>query len=560
MNYLTEKWIATDISFTTTKTYNKLEQFYVIMDVEFINRDSKKTYNIPCFWDGENIFKARFAPTELGIWDFTTKCETDESLNGIKGTVECTEYTGDLELYKHGFIKAVSGTKYFVYDDGTPFFYLGDTHWNMFTEEFDSAGDHAIGIETDSHFKYIVKKRISQGFNMYQSEPLGGFNLDAGFSEDSLKEFQHADKYFKYLADNGITHANAQFFFCTRITEEFFNDGNKLEILARYWCARYSAYPVMWTLAQECDNDMYDEHHPGRTWWNYANNPWVKVAEFMHKYDAYNHPLSGHQESAIWTTITGEGAYFPKKSNGGRSVFADDDVSARCGHDWWATQWKHPVYKLPHALSAKEYWNSPKVAINYEDFYCNLWTNNFGARSRAWISILSGLFGYGYGAADIWLYKGSFEMDRDAIRMDGYTTITIAEKNIPWSESVELESAYQVGYMKRFFESFDWWKLVPDFDNKVSFTPEDDITLYACATIKNDLYVIYLFSTDTKSGVIGNMDADSTYTLQWYNPRTNEYSDTTTIKANTTDNNGSPAYELKERPDVNDWVALIKKT
>ncbi len=559
MNYLTEKWIATDISFTTTKTYNKLEQFYVIMDAEFINRDSKKTYNIPCFWDGENVFKARFAPTELGIWDFTTKCETDESLNGIKGTVECTEYTGDLELYKHGFIKAVSGTKYFVYDDGTPFFYLGDTHWNMFTEEFDSAGDHAIGIETDSHFKYIVEKRISQGFNMYQSEPLGGFTLDAGFSENSLKEFQHADKYFKYLADNGITHANAQFFFCTRITEEFFNDGNKLEILARYWCARYSAYPVMWTLAQECDNDMYDEHHPGRTWWNYANNPWVKVAEFMHKYDAYNHPLSGHQESAIWTTITGEGAYFPKKSNGGRSVFADDDVSARCGHDWWATQWKHPVYKLPHALSAKEYWNSPKVAINYEDFYCNLWTNNFGARSRAWISILSGLFGYGYGAADIWLYKGDFEMNRDAVRMDGYTTITIAEKNIPWSESVELESAYQVGYMKRFFESFDWWKLVPDFDNKVSFTPEDDTTLYACATIKNDLYVIYLFSTDTKSGVIGNMDANSTYTIQWYNPRTNEYSDTTTIKANTTDNNGSPAYELKERPDENDWVALIKK-
>lgn len=559
MNYSTEKWIAIDLSFNTTKSYCDLEQFYVIMDAVFTNRDSKKTYTIPCFWDGESVFKARFAPTELGIWDYVTKCQSDDSLNGISGIVECKEYTGDLKLYKHGFIKSVLGTKYFVYDDGTPFFFLGDTHWNMFTEEFDEAGDHAVGIETDSHFKYIVQKRIAQGFNVYQSEPLGGFKLDNGFNEGSLKEFQHADKYFKYLADNGITHTNAQFFFCTRITEEFFNDGNKLEILARYWCARYAAYPVMWTLAQECDNDMYDEHHPGKTWWNYANNPWVTVAEFMHKYDAYNHPLSGHQESAIWTTITGEGAYFPKKSNGGRSVFADDDVSERCGHDWWATQWKHPVYRPPHALSAKEYWNSPKVAINYEDFYASFWTNDFGARSRAWISILSGLFGYGYGATDIWLYKGSWEMDRDAIRMDGYSTITKEEKNMPWSQSVELPSAYQVGYMKAFFESFKWWTLVPDFDNKVSFCPEADDTLYACATIDNSLYVIYLYSTDKNSGIVGNMDADAEYTLSWYNPRTNEYLESQKIKADITDSNGKPAYKLEERPDENDWIALIKK-
>ena len=347
---------------------------------------------------------------------------------------------------------------------------------------------------------------------------------------------------------------------CNKAIKEYIKlFGQLLEMLTRYWVARYCAYPVMWTLAQECDNDMYDELHPGNLWWNYKNNPWVTVAEYIHKYDPYQRPLSGHQESAIWTTITGEGAYFSKKSNGGRSVFADEDVSERCGHSWWATQWKHPVYKLPHALSAKEYWNSPKVAINYEDFYCNLWTNNFGARSRAWISILSGLFGYGYGAADIWLYKGGFEMDRDAVRMDGYSTITIAEKNIPWSESVELESAYQVGYMKNFFESFEWWRLVPDFDNKVYFCPEDDATLYACATVDNSIYVIYLYGNDLKCGMVGNLEGEKEYSFRWYNPRTNEYKEEVIIKANTTDLNGKPAYLITSKPDEEDWVALITK-
>ena len=147
MNYSVEKWLTVDIPFKTTKSYNNVEPFYVVMDAEFIHTKTNKTYIIPCFWDGENTFKARFAPTELGSWTFTTKCETDDSLNGLSGTVECTEYAGDLELYNHGFVKSVLGTKYFVYDDGTPFFYLGDTHWNMFKEEFDEAVyDEQVGM------------------------------------------------------------------------------------------------------------------------------------------------------------------------------------------------------------------------------------------------------------------------------------------------------------------------------------------------------------------------------------------------------------------------------
>ena len=304
-----EKWLVTEISFTASQSYDFTNGFYVYMDALFTHCDTKRTYNIPCYWDGANVFTVRFAPTETGVWDYVTSCDSDPSLNGLSGGVECIEYSGDLPIYKHGFVKTVKGTKYFMYDDGTPFFYLGDTHWNMFKEEFDEPGEHAIGIETDSHFKYIVQRRLEQGFTVIQSEPLSHFHLDKGFVEGSLAEFRHADKYFKYLADVGMVHTNAQLMFSKAITQELVNDGNTLETMCRYWAARYQAFPVMWTLSQECDNDMYDENHPGMLWWNYANNPWVTVAEFVHKYDAYNRPLSGHQESAIWTTVTGKGEF-----------------------------------------------------------------------------------------------------------------------------------------------------------------------------------------------------------------------------------------------------------
>ena len=558
---VTDTWVALELAFESTATYNsaKVEQFYVDMDVVFTHRASGESLTIPSFWDGSNVFAVRFAPTQAGLWDYKTVCSTDESLDGIIGTVGSNTYLGELDVYKHGFVKT-DNKKYFVYDDGTPFFYLGDTHWNMFTEEFDSAGDHAGDIQTDSHFKYIVDKRIEQGFTVYQSEPIGApFNVTAGFTRRALSGFKEADKYFAYIAEKGLTHANAQFFFTSDFTKELANDQAEVEQLCRFWVARYGAYPVMWTLSQECDNDLYKGNKGDSLWWDHTNNPWLKVAEYLHKYDAYSHPLSGHQEGSRYTSVTGRGTDIENKTNNGASIFLSDEVTEATGHDWWAAQWKFRLTKLGYAENAKDYWESSKVAINYEDNYCYLWTKDFGARARGWISFLYGFFGYGYGAADIWLYKGTYEMDIDSFH-DGYDIVTVEDKKKTWADAVEFESAYQVGYMRQFFESFDWWNLVPDFEDHNSFMPMTQQTTYACATIGNDTYVLYFYNrTSRYTGWISNMDGDATYTLKWYNPRTNEFTSSTEITPNTTDINGKPAYKLEDKPDGYDWVVLVTK-
>ena len=90
-------------------------------------------------------------------------------------------------------------------DDGTPFFYLGDTHWTMPKEEFDSAGPNAGDIETNSHFRYIVDRRAAQGFTVYQSEPLyGQINVsDGDITLMDIAAFQNLDRYFKYIDEKG---------------------------------------------------------------------------------------------------------------------------------------------------------------------------------------------------------------------------------------------------------------------------------------------------------------------------------------------------------------------
>lgn len=554
---LTETWRAIELTFKTEKKYNtsKNEAFDVIMDVVFKNQATGTTLTLPCFFNGGKDFCVRFAPTEYGIWEYKTVCESDESLNGLTGTIGANIYKGDLDIYKHGFVKT-NGSKYFVYDDGTPFFYLGDTHWNMFAEEFDSKGPYAGELQTDSHFKYIVNKRLSQGFTVYQSEPLGAsFNLTNGLDSRDISGFKAADRYFQYLAEVGLVHANAQFFFSSSMTKDIFENEAYLEQMSRYWVARYAAYPVMWTLAQEIDNDCYFERNSGQQY-SFLNNPWVKVAEYIHRYDAYKHPLTGHQENTGATTVTGAGTGSNVSGNG-VSVFVLPEVTEKTGHDWWGAQWSPSLTGQADSNVAKDYWKSPKVAVNYEGRYCYLWTKNFGARAQGWISYLSGMFGYGYGAADIWLYKSSYNMDVDS--RDGIDTITVADKaRYQWPEAVEFESAYQMGYMRNFFSYLPWWTLVPDFNDKNYFSAKNG-GVYTCATAGNTLYVVYLYNRSTATGYLLGMDENASYTVQWFNPRTGEY----TLISQEVKNNSSigthPAYEVPQKPDNEDWVLLATK-
>ena len=61
--------------------------------------------------------------------------------------------------------------------DSTPFFYLGDTHWNIPANSYEN-------------FKTIIDKRVEQKFTVIQSEPLGtGYTLSNGFSASDLLGF-----------------------------------------------------------------------------------------------------------------------------------------------------------------------------------------------------------------------------------------------------------------------------------------------------------------------------------------------------------------------------------
>jgi hypothetical protein len=229
-------------------------------------------------------------------------------------------------------------------------------------------------------------------------------------------------------------------------------------------------------------------------------------------------------------------------------------------HDWWGVQWRPEIGRQTDFAIPKGYWimGEEKVAINYESRYEYLYTKEFGNRVAGWTSFLCGMYGYGYGVADMWLYKGNYSFDSDS--SDGFETVTMAEKPIKWSETVFLPSGDQMTYMRGFLEAAGWWKLLPRFDEGVYYQDIDiQKDFYVCATDENNVYVVYLYSKSvTAGGNLANMDKDATYTAQWFNPRTGIY---TLIDAKVvpTEHDGTYIYSVPDKPEADDMVLLVTK-
>ena len=509
-----------DISITKEQKEQSFND--ITLDVTFSGPDNT-TMVVPAFWDGGNTWKVRFAPTKTGTWTYLTSCSdtTDGDLHNIMGRINCVPYTGNLDIYKKGFVRTQENEKYFVYDDGTPFFYIGDTHWGMPYEPYDEM------------FTTLVDDRVEKGFTVYQSEPLEvSYNLNDGLTDSDIEGFRDLDRRFEYIANAGLVHANAQLIWVMDLEKEIYTD-EYIDQLARYWVARYSAYPVMWTTAQEIDQNQYGK---------FVGDQWKKVFEAIHKYDPYQHPQTAHQENTGSTTAN-------------NSAYKDLP-----GYTWFAAQWSPRKNGLVDFKIAREYWDTNIPAVMYEGHYENLWTNQFGARMQGWVAYLSGMFGYGYGTQDIWYYNNAFGKDTETQLFE--ITITKDMKNVSWTESKDFETSVQLGtYMRNFFESLEWWKLTPRFDDETWFdnggTDKGETTTdgswYTVATIDNDTYVVYFYNNkNQKTGQLRNMD-DVPYTAQWYDPTSGQYEEIGVF----TPQGG--IWDIPDKPDHDDWVLCVSK-
>ena len=534
-DFTAEQWRVAEIPLTSSVTYAD----------PFNNVDVTATFTgpggvvlvRPGFWDGTNTWRIRFAPTVVGQWSMTTAC-TDPANSGLQGVargIQCNAYTGTNAIFQHGFLKVSPNGRYFTYADGTPFIYLGDTHWLYLHERFQTSNVPGVASE----FKYTVDKRVAQGFTVFQSEaihiPHGGVHTNAdeelqadltdGLTAADLPGFWNSDQKFAYLADHGLVHANGFITWTGEPANNAIYTTNYMARLGRYWAARYGAYPVLWTTAQELDPNVYGLYN------STTIGLWYAGAQAVATNDAYAQPLGVHMQS------NGNGMNSPADSWWGGKPY----------HKWWPMQLQGEIDGtiLPFVQS---FWtNVPaKPIVLYESMYEDFWTTTDGARSDAYKAFQWGMCGYGYGANGVW------NDTYDYSNSDWGTAYYMPGSYLKWYDGANLLGAAQLTYLKNFYTALNWWNLTPRFNDPAwgSFADPNESLL---SSDSNTTYVVYFFGSASGTGTLKGMAPGIPYEASWFNPRTGIYTDIGGFTPT------AGQWTAPVTPDSNDWILLVKQ-
>ena len=124
------------------------------------------------------------------------------------------------------------------------------------------------------------------------------------------------------------------------------------------------------------------------------------------------------------------------------------------------------------------------------------------------------------------------------------------------------------GHMREFFEKTEWYNLIPRFDNRAYFVPANNVYYSYASNENNTEIVVYFYSfTDEsvaqkantkfyggiKTGTVGNLVPNGSYTCQWFDPISVEYSEKcefTATKLGT--------YYIGNKPQATDMILYIK--
>ncbi|HEY9095433.1 MAG TPA: DUF5060 domain-containing protein, partial [Hydrogenophaga sp.] len=225
----------------------------VHLDVHF-SRPDGKTLVVPAFWAGDNGWKVRYSSGLPGEHHYLTQCrDTDNhDLHGLRGVVSVSTHSEDNPLLRHGAPQVAADRRHFCHEDGTPFFWLGDTWWLGLTQR----------LAWPDEFQALAADRKAKGFSVVQLvaglypdmpafDPRGasasGFPWQADFTTINPAFFDEADTRIAHLVERGLCP-------CILGTWGYYLPWLGAEKMKQHWryvMARWGAYPVVWVAAGE---------------------------------------------------------------------------------------------------------------------------------------------------------------------------------------------------------------------------------------------------------------------------------------------------------------------
>jgi hypothetical protein len=435
----------------------------VTLDVVFVDPAGREL-RVPAFWDGSNVWKARYSSPIVGRHTFRSECSNvhDAGLNGITGNVMVKPYTGANPLYIHGPLQVSENHRYLQYHDGTPFFWLGDTWW--------------MGLSHRMHWPEDIKKlaadRKEKGFNviqivaglypdMFAFDPRGaneaGYPWETNYTRINPKYFDAADVRLEYLVDQGFTP-------CLVGAWGYFMPWMGVDKMKQHWrylIARYGAMPMVWCAAGEANLPWYlakgfpyDDRQ--------QVHDWTEVMRYIRATDPFHHLLTIHP--------TGIGRLSARHATDDSGLLDIDALQTPHGE-------RDAVAPTVHTVR-QSYADKPVMPVIDIEASYEMLNNQIHAewtRQMFWLCLMNGAAGHTYGANGIWQVNRRNDPHGKSPHGGNYGTI-------PWDDAMNLPGSGQVGLGKKFLEQYPWQQFQPH-PEWAQFAREGKLSMRECSWI-----------------------------------------------------------------------------
>lgn len=540
-------WSIGEMAFETRGTY-AWDRFP--LQAELQGPEAEDRLTLDACWDGERRWIVRYTLPRTGEWRWRLAGEAaGDVLGAAEGIVRCIEAAPEDAARNpnlRGHVRVSPNGRYFVYADGTPLFWVGDTNWNMM----------GAACGRDGPFRTYVEDRLRKRFNVIQTQMFNMLVKNEGglpfpsytrenpcFDELNPAFFRGVDARMQAVWEAGFTVA-AHPTWIGKHAPVLPQDALRT---TRYLLARYGAFNLLWSLSGEYQYSYPVNDKPG--FW--TADDWRRLGREAAARNPYRHPITVHPSSryrpndpATWAPEA--------RTQSSSGEFHDEPW---LDFNWTQTGHLESMLWFVPYRQEEDYHRTPvKPVLHSEGWYERHGRGGrtgdvYDTRWQAWVAVLSGSCGHTYGAEGVWAF---YDLERpDApLPYDTYEPVS-------WQEGLALPGSDNLAPFRRTFESIAWWTLQPHRDwvridgRTPSIRRLDDPH---CAAAPGRLYVVYVPRGNAGAALELSHLGPNRYAARWVHPRTGA----STAIGLAADATGEGVWTAPPVPDASDWALVLE--
>jgi hypothetical protein len=191
---------------------------------------SGKVHEVEGFYDGEQTWKVRFMPDEIGRWQWFIRSEPPDEQLSASGKFECVQskLRGPLQVHPQN-------PSWFAFTDGTPVYLLAFHLWNLDAMDEGTLAK-TLDFLKEQGFNAIVGPHLSPERTVWEKLPNGKI----AFDRFDLSVWQGLDRALRLTAERGMVVIPFSIIGGTNRLPKA--PPNALDLLLRYWVARWQGF------------------------------------------------------------------------------------------------------------------------------------------------------------------------------------------------------------------------------------------------------------------------------------------------------------------------------